>query len=216
MKEVTTFVPHVAASGGTLLTVAGNEIVMGPMSHITPLDTQVRFKGAWVSATSSSRFYQRALDWFEKQTPEEAPYPQRALTEKLDPYLMEEWNGVISAMTDYVTEVLTATGYKNADAIAHKLVSSYPTHSYVLNEAKARQIGLNVVAAAANADAWKVMRYWLSKYLIEQQMTHCIRYVIPDGAKSNGAPAPKKARKARSSAKKNNGGEKRAARRTAA
>lgn len=216
LKEVTTFVPHVAASGGTLLTIAGNEIVMGPMSHITPLDTQVRFKGAWVSATSSARFYQRAIDWFEKQTLEEAPYPQRALTEKLDPYLMEEWNGVISAMTDYVTEVLTASGYSDAEAIATKLVKGYPTHSYVLNENKAKQIGLNVVDASANAEAWKVMRYWLSKYLIEQQMTHCIRYVIPDGAGSNGAPAQRKVNRAKTTrAKNSNGGEKRV-RKTAA
>src|SRR5205823_4305522 len=34
LDQVTTFVPHVAASGGTLLAVAGNEMVMGPMSHI--------------------------------------------------------------------------------------------------------------------------------------------------------------------------------------
>jgi Serine dehydrogenase proteinase len=134
LSEVTTFVPHVAASGGTLLAVAGNEIVMGPMSHITPLDSQVRFNRAWISAASGTRFYQRAIDWFEKKTPEEAPYPQRALTEKLDPYLMEEWRGVLAAMTDYVTEILTLSGYKDAEAIAGKLVMGYPTHAYVLNK----------------------------------------------------------------------------------
>jgi|GEM_PF-527505 len=200
LKEVTTFVPHVAASGGTLLAIAGNEIVMGPMSHITPLDSQVRFKREWISATSGARFYQRAIDWFEKKTPEEAPYPQRALTEKLDPYLMEEWNGVISAMTHYVTEILELSGYQDAEAIAVQLVRGYPTHSYVLNQNKARAIGLNIVDAADRAEAWKVMRYWLSKYLIEQEMTHCIRYVIPDGAKANGrrrkaAPAKKTTRR---------------------
>lgn len=139
LKEVTSFVPHVAASGGTLLTIAGNEIVMGPMSHITPLDTQVRFKGAWVSATASARFYQRSVEWFETQTPEEAPYPQRALTEKLDPYLMEEWNGIILAMRDYVTEVLAKSGYATADEIATELVQGCPTHSYVLNAGRQRR-----------------------------------------------------------------------------
>jgi len=208
LKEVTAFVPHVAASGGTLLTLTGNKIVMGPMSHITPLDTQVRFKGAWLSATSSNRFYQRSIEWFEKQTPEEAPYPQRALTEKLDPYLMEEWAGVIAAMRDYVAEVLEATGYQDAPKIAEQLVTGYPTHSYVLNEKRAGDMGLNVVNATQYAEAWKVMRYWLSKYLIEQQMTHCIRYVIPEGAKSNGA-APKgrtKVSTARTTAKSGKGG----------
>lgn len=72
LKEITTFVPHVAASGGTLMAIAGNQVVMGPMSHITPLDTQVRLKGAWLSAASGWRFFRRATEWFEKKTPEEA------------------------------------------------------------------------------------------------------------------------------------------------
>jgi len=204
LKEVTTFVPHVAASGGTLLALAGNEIVMGPMSHLTPLDTQIRFKQEWLSATSCQRFYQRAVGWFEKQTLEEAPYPQRALTDKLDPYLMEEWTGVLAAMTQYVSEVLTLSGYNDADEIAEKLVSKYPTHSYVLNRNKAKQIGLNVADAANRAEPWKVMRYWLSKYLIEQEMTHCIRYVIPDGAKNGGQPKKASRAKGNTSSAKNN------------
>ncbi len=194
LGEVTSFVPHVAASGGTLLTIAGNEIVMGPMSHLTPLDTQVRFRGTFLSAASSQRFYQRAVEWFEKKTPEEAPYPQRALTEKLDPYLMEEWIGILTAMKEYVTEVLDKTGYENAAAIAQRLVTKYPTHAYVLNETKAKAAGLNVVSSTERPEAWKVMRYWLSKYLVEQQMTHCIRYVIPDGAGSNGTGKVKNAK----------------------
>jgi hypothetical protein len=202
LDEITTFVPHVAASGGTLLAVAGNEVVMGPMSHITPLDSQIRFNQAWISAASGPRFYQRAIDWFEKKTPEEAPYPQRALTEKLDPYLMEEWRGVLAAMTDYVTEVLGLSGYTDAGKIANQLVMGYPTHGYVLNKNKAKAIGLNVVDAATRAEAWKVMRYWLSKYLIEQEMTHCIRYVVPDVAMSNGRATKSKGRKQPTSQRK--------------
>lgn len=188
LKHLTAFVPHVAASGGTLLTVAANEIFMGPMSHITPLDTQLRYKQNWVSATSSMRFFQRATKWFEKKMPEEAPYPQRALTDKLDPYVMEEWNGTIDAMTDYVFEILSLAGYPDqaATKTAQKLVSGYPTHSYVINGEDARGLGLNVRNAAEVPETWEIMRHWLGKYLIEQEMTHCIRYVIPDPASRNG------------------------------
>jgi hypothetical protein len=197
LDHVTTFVPHVAASGGTLLALTGNEIVMGPMSHITPLDTQIRFKREWISAVSSHRFYQRAIGWFEKQTPEEAPYPQRALTEKLDPYLMEEWNGVIDAMTDYVKEILDLSGYSNAGEIATKLVSGYPTHSYVINQKKAHENGLNVVDASERPEAWAVMRHWLGRYLIKQEMTHCVRFVIPDAGKTNSRPNNRRKRATR-------------------
>lgn len=195
LEHVTTFVPHVAASGGTLLALAGNEIYMGPMSHITPLDTQVPYEDTYVSATSAWRFYQRAVQWFEKKTPGEAPYPQRALVERLDPYVMEEWSGILAAMTEYVQEVLELTGYADAEEIADRIVSSYPIHSYVINRRKAKELGLNVKDASENAEAWAVMRHWLSKYLIEPEMMHCVRFVIPDGGTKNGPVKPKLAKK---------------------
>jgi Serine dehydrogenase proteinase len=203
LDHITTFVPHVAASGGTLLALTGNEIYMGPMSHITPLDTQVYFDGAFVSATSSYRFFQRALEWFEKITPDEAPYPQRALTDKLDPYIMEEWNGVIETMTDYVREILTLSGYGDkATTIAQRLVTRYPIHQYVINEQKAKGLGLNIKDAADNNNAWLVMRYWLSKYVIQQEMTHCIRFVIPNGGSQNGRAKPKTTRNRKTSTRR--------------
>lgn len=187
LDEITTFVPHVAASGGTLLSLVGNEIVMGPMSHITPLDTQVRAEQGWLSAASANRFYQRARRWFETQTPEEAPYPQRALTEKLDPYIMEEWNGILAAMTDYVREILELSGYEDAEKIAGTLVQGYSTHDYVINRQKAEAIGLNVKTASARPEEWNLMKYWLGKYLVEKEMVHWIRFVIPgSGAAASG------------------------------
>jgi ClpP class serine protease len=84
-KRITTFVPHVAASGGTLLALTGNEIVMGLMSHITPLDVQVSYKGTIISAATFMRFFARASEWFETKTPDESPYPRKALADKLDP-----------------------------------------------------------------------------------------------------------------------------------
>jgi hypothetical protein len=41
-KEIIVFVPHIAASGGTLLALTGNKIVMGMMSQLSPLDPQAQ------------------------------------------------------------------------------------------------------------------------------------------------------------------------------
>lgn len=38
--DITVFVPHIAASGGTLVAFVGNEIVMGDMSTLTPIDVR--------------------------------------------------------------------------------------------------------------------------------------------------------------------------------
>ena len=184
--EIVTFVPHIAASGGTLLAVMGNEIVMGEMSQISPMDVQIPYKGTRVSAATFMRFYYRATSWFETVAPEEAPYPQRALADKLDPFIMEEWDGFMDASIDYVTEILTLAGYDNSEKLARRLVLAYPTHGYVITPDKAKDLGFNVKDPSEYQDVWDIMRYWLSLYMFEQESTHCIRYAIPSGGKNDG------------------------------
>ncbi len=179
LEEIITFVPHIAASGGTLLALTGNEIVMGPMSHITPLDVQIRYKETMVSASSFMHFFTRVSGWFEKVTPEEAPYPRRALADKLDPLIMEGWSGLTTTMSDYVEEILDLAGYEESAKIARRLVIGFPSHDYVITPEKAEDIGLNVKPLSDFQRIWDVMRYWLSKYIFEQEIMHCIRYALP-------------------------------------
>jgi len=183
LEYIVTFVPHIAASGGTLLALTGNEIVMGSMSHLTPLDVQIHYKGTTISAATFMRFFSRASKWFERIKPEEAPYPQRALADKLDPFLMEEWSGFLDTAISYVSEILKLTGYEDSEEIAQKLVLGFPSHGYVITRDRAREIGLNVRISEEFKQMWNIMRYWLSKYIFEEEMTHCIRYVIPTAVK---------------------------------
>lgn len=177
--NIITFVPHIAASGGTLLALAGNEIVMGPMSHLTPLDVQINYKETSVSAATFMKFFTRATKWFETTKPEEAPYPRKALADKLDPFIMEEWSGSMDTAIDYVSDILNLAGYEDSSQIANRLVLAYPSHSYVITQEKANEIGLSTRDSTEVEDIWDMMRYWLSKYMFEEEMTHCIRYVLP-------------------------------------
>lgn len=43
-EEITVFVPHIAASGGTLLALTGNKVRMGIMSQLSPVDPQRPYK----------------------------------------------------------------------------------------------------------------------------------------------------------------------------
>ena len=36
------FIPHIAASKGTLIALVGNKIVMGEMAHLSPIDVQAQ------------------------------------------------------------------------------------------------------------------------------------------------------------------------------
>lgn len=189
LDEIITFVPHIAASGGTLLALTGNQIVMGPMSRITPLDVQIPYKGTSISAATFMRFFARASDWFKTVSPDEAPYPQKALTDKLDPFLMEEWSGLMDTATDYVAEILDLAKYKNSKQIAEQLVMEFPTHDYVITPEKAEKIGLNIKDSSGFRRTWDVMRYWLSKYMFQPEAIHCIRYALPQPTNKAGQPS---------------------------
>jgi hypothetical protein len=157
----------------------GNQLVMGPMSQLSPLDVQIPYKGTCISATTFMRFFARASEWFEKATPDEAPSPRRALTDKLDPFIMEEWSGLIDAANDYAREILQLAGCQRHTEIAQQLVLSFPSHGYVITPERAKHVGLNVKDSSAFEHAWEAMRYWLSKYMFEQEFMHCIRYALP-------------------------------------
>ena len=182
-SDIKVFVPHVAASGGTLLAIAGDEIVMGSMSHLSPLDVQARYKGMSVSTTTFVRSFDRWVKTFSTKTPNEAPYPERAMVDKLDPIVMEEISGVIRASLEYVKEVLKGAGYKNAEEIAEKMVFQFGYHSRVIHRDLAQHIGLNVKRDTDYPELWEPMRNWLAKYLYEGAKTHFIRYVVPKQSK---------------------------------
>lgn len=87
-KKLTIFVPHIAASGGTLVALTGDRIFMGMMSRLSPLDVQMGYKDDIVSANAMMRAFGAVTNYFKDKTPEEAPYPWKALADKLDPVIM--------------------------------------------------------------------------------------------------------------------------------
>jgi hypothetical protein len=183
---MTSFVPHIAASGGTIIAIAGKPIVMGSMSQLSPTDAQQYYKGAMVSCTTALRLFKRTSGWFEKKTEDEVPYPQRALADKLDPLIMEEWSGAIAMSVGYVSDILELGSYakEEAEQIAQMLVGGFHTHEQVITPDTARQIGLDVADPENHARAWEVMRYWLARYVSRETPTHFFRYALPpQGAK---------------------------------
>lgn len=180
LKEIVTFVPHIAASGGTLFTLTGNTIVMGPMSNITPMDPQLYYNGNYISAMAGRRAFDRAVKFFEKKTEDEAPYPHKAFADRIDPFIFTEWENSISTAHAYVKDILERVGYTNGEELSKSLLFGFPTHSYVITADQATRIGLSVKGPKDYPSEWKAMRHWLRKYLFEQQAENCIRYLMPN------------------------------------
>ncbi len=191
-EEIVVFVPHIAASGGTLVALAGNEIVMGLMSQLTPLDPQKDIGNKFISAQSIVRGFDFVTEFFRKVSPEDAPYTFRVLAEKFDAVDVDEALSIMNMMKRYITEILEKSGYSTnkCESISEGLVTGFYDHGEVITYEKAKKLGLNVVEPSKYPDVWPVFREWLGKYLLRSADKHIIRYIIPkpqsEGGKNDG------------------------------
>lgn len=179
--EIKAFVPHMAASGGTLMVLAANKVVMGPISHLTPIDTQVTYNGQFVSSYSMSRALSRLTEFFAKITADEAPYPWRAMTDKLDPILMEDWSSYLKEMTNYAVELMEMSGYKGnvITRITNALVFPDEPHTFVIDKDRAEKIGIQISKTSEDMANIKAMKAWLTGYMLTESQKHIIRYLLP-------------------------------------
>ena len=184
--DITVFVPHIAASGGTLLALAGNKIRMGMMSQLSPVDPQILYSNhGFVSVNSLART--KRLDRkFEKQREQEIGYPDRRMAEMPEPAVYEEFYGIRRASEKYLAAILKRTKYtkEEIDKII-SLIFNLPTHSFVIGKSVAKEMGLKVVSNG-DPEEWDLMRDWFAKYVDQETDRHFIRYCIPRAKKSVG------------------------------
>jgi hypothetical protein len=181
-KEIIVFVPHIAASGGTLLALAGNKIVMGMMSQLSPLDPQAKVEDGAVSANSVVDAHEFVTRLFDDVSVEDAPYSYKALADKCDGVDIRDALASLSLMEEYILEILEDCGYSKEECkkISHSIVRGFKTHDEVINMDKAKKLGLNVVAHSDFMDEWNLFREWLAKYMLQSADKHVIRFVISE------------------------------------
>jgi ClpP class serine protease len=123
--RVTVFVPHYAMSGGTLLALSADEIVMAPYAVLGPVDPQL---GQHPAASVVKVVEQKPIQEIDDQTLIEADQARKALdqVEKFVRGLLQE------RMADRAAEV------------AHTLASGTWTHDYPITVGEARKMGLSV------------------------------------------------------------------------
>lgn len=184
-NHITVFILHTAASGGALMTMAGNEVVMGDMANLTPIDVQVDYKGEMVSANTMEIAILKLDDYFKDKLPDEATYPWQLLAQKIDPILREDWNTRMSTIRLYAREILIKSRYNSIqrDKIIANFVYTVYEHSLVIHRDRARLYGLNVVENPELNNVLEKMRPWLSKHMLNKEGRHIIRYILPDGKK---------------------------------
>ncbi len=187
-SSIKVFVPQVALSGGTLLALSGNSLVMGAASRLSPVDVQVPYGENRVSAYAMGKALSRLDKYFSTKTVDESPYPYRAMADKLDPVILEDWTTSLLEIAGYAEELLEAAGYAKEvrEKIIKTLVLTDKTHSYVVHKERARPLGLHISDDNEDKATLNVMRAWLAEYAFAKGATHFIRYIMPKRRKSDG------------------------------
>jgi len=124
-------VPHYAMSGGTLIALAADEIIMDPNAVLGPLDPQLGGPGGmYLPAPSILRAVElKGRDKVDDQTLILADMAEKALTQ----------------VKELVAELIrNKVGEEKAKQIADKLVSGYYTHDYPITVDQLKEMGLKV------------------------------------------------------------------------
>jgi ClpP class serine protease len=124
--KVTVFVPHYAMSGGTLIALAADEIVMCAHSVLGPIDPQI---GQSPAASLIKVVEEKPIARVDDQTLVLADVGRKAITQ------------VKESATDLLQRRLPAD---QASALAEKLATGTWTHDYPIWASTARALGLSV------------------------------------------------------------------------
>jgi ClpP class serine protease len=125
--KVTVFVPHYAMSGGTLIALAADEIVMDDNAVLGPVDPQL---GQWPAASILKVLEQKPIKEIDDQTVIMADISRKAQRQ------------VKQTVIDIMG--MNQIPVEKAEAIAEKLTSGVWTHDYPINVNEARSLGLPV------------------------------------------------------------------------
>jgi hypothetical protein len=144
--DISVFVPYEAASGGTLLCCAANTVYLGDLGNLTPIDPQLKYSGARVSAYAFERAVESIKEEFEHLSPDEVPTPYQQIISKFDPVVLDEMKVIVRTTMSYADKLLEKSGYPEDKAwlLAWKLTKTYRSHPHVITKDDAKEIGFNI------------------------------------------------------------------------
>jgi len=124
--QVTVYVPVYAMSGGTLIALAADEIVMGEFSVLGPIDPQIA--GLPAASIVRARDAKPVAQVFDLTL---------VLADVSEKALAQVKQGAVELLTPRMDQA-------SAEALAAKLAGGHWTHDYALTATEAKELGLPV------------------------------------------------------------------------
>ncbi|MDD4766463.1 MAG: ATP-dependent Clp protease proteolytic subunit [Desulfotomaculaceae bacterium] len=166
--KVTVFVPHYAMSGGTMISLAADEIVMDENAVLGPVDPQL---GEFPAASLLEVVRQKGKDKIEDRTLMLAEMAAKAITQVKD--------FVYYLLSDKMEEA-------RAKELAELLSCGYWTHDYPIDSERLIKMGLPVTVGLAD-DIYALM----DLYPQPAQRRPSVQFIpLPYGTKEDGKGKP--------------------------
>lgn len=152
-KKLIVVAPLECASAATMLALGADEIHMGPLAFLTPIDTSLEHQLGPVDPRNETAYVgqdelHRVVSLWEKHSSGGNVNPFQELYRYLHPLVIGAVDRATSLSIRLCTEILEyhLSNTAEAERIANSLNSLYPAHEYPITPREARKLGLNVVA----------------------------------------------------------------------
>lgn len=162
--KVTVFIPHYAMSGGTLIALAADEIVMDPNAVMGPVDPQL---GEYPAVSILNAIRKKSVDELDDKTLILGDVAEKA----------------INQVHNFVKSLLIEKhGEEKAEEIAKVLTEGRYTHDYPITVDEAKKLGLNV-STEMPSEIYTLMQL----YPQAQSLKQSVQYIpVPYKTKNGG------------------------------
>lgn len=176
-------VPFLAKSAATLLSLGADEVVMGPISELGPIDPQIRHpeNGIWGPAQALRdflRFVENRVS--SSKDPALTANLLMPIIEKLDPWVLGNFERSNLVAIQYAEKLLSQymlrseTPDKIKD-ITKKLTEGYYSHGYGIDVNESKDIGLKVTEPETELwdVIWSLYSYYHKEVILDDDQ-HCL------------------------------------------
>jgi len=155
--QLTVVVALECASAATMLALGADKIMMGPLAHLSAVDTSLTHDLSPIDRDNnrvgvSQDELQRVVRLWQKEAGPEASNPYQALFAYVHPLVIGAADRSSALSTKLCVEILSyhLKDQKKAEQIGEALNAGYPSHSYPIMLQEARRIGLNAEPLSEN------------------------------------------------------------------
>jgi hypothetical protein len=151
VTRLTALVPLECASAATMLALGADNILMGPLAHLSAVDTSLTHDLSPIDRDNnrvrvSQDELHRVVRLWQKEAPNKDSNPYASLFAHVHPLVIGAVDRSSALSTKLCVEILSyhLKDKKKAKRISSILNSEYPSHGYPITLQEARRIGLNV------------------------------------------------------------------------